>query len=368
MPNNRFRYAPTSDEGDAVFFAGANTADGFIGAYGDFIRERECERIFILKGGPGTGKSTLIRACAAHAPADAAVTLLLCSSDPASADAAILTSPDGRRVALLDGTAPHAADPVLPGAAGEIVDLGRFWDGAALTAARREIDRLTEEKARAFGQAYRLLAARRQIARLSRALLEECLLGDKLAAAAARMLRPIPPEETPEEERRFTFALSMRGAVRLPSFAAAARRTVRIRDHGGSAVLFLDAVREEAARRGISARISPLLPDPAQPGEILLPTSGIRFCREEDAPPSGDDAQTVNMLRFLDRGALASRRGRLRFLERCADDLALAALGSLEQARSAHAALEEIYRAAMDFGGVQALTEALACRIRDLLA
>ena len=44
-----------------AYFAGANTADGFRGLYDGIADERRMERVYILKGGPGTWKSTLIR-------------------------------------------------------------------------------------------------------------------------------------------------------------------------------------------------------------------------------------------------------------------------------------------------------------------
>ncbi|MBE6561981.1 MAG: hypothetical protein E7662_12740, partial [Ruminococcaceae bacterium] len=94
------KYTPIRGSYPHTYFAGANTADGFIGAYPAFINERALDRLYILKGGSGTGKSTLIKTCAARAEeAGAEVTLLLCSSDPSSADAIILRKKNGRRIA-----------------------------------------------------------------------------------------------------------------------------------------------------------------------------------------------------------------------------------------------------------------------------
>ena len=48
------------EESGEVWFAGANTDSGFKGCYPDFADERKLERLYIIKGGPGSGKSTMI--------------------------------------------------------------------------------------------------------------------------------------------------------------------------------------------------------------------------------------------------------------------------------------------------------------------
>lgn len=48
-----------------------------------------------------------------------------CSSDSESLDGIVIPA---KKVALLDGTAPHVVDPKNPGAVDEIINLGDFWD------------------------------------------------------------------------------------------------------------------------------------------------------------------------------------------------------------------------------------------------
>ena len=93
-------------------FAGSNTADGFVSQFDSLLRG--CLRVYILKGSPGSGKSTLLRAVAARARAEGEpYTEIICSADTNSLDGVIL---HGRRTAVIDGTAPHAAEAVYPGA------------------------------------------------------------------------------------------------------------------------------------------------------------------------------------------------------------------------------------------------------------
>ena len=82
-----FTSIPAAD----TFFAGANTYEGFRGEYENLLCEDTFEKIYIIKGGSGTGKSTLIKKCKSKASAIGCdITTLLCSSDPKSLDGIII--------------------------------------------------------------------------------------------------------------------------------------------------------------------------------------------------------------------------------------------------------------------------------------
>lgn len=361
------RFAPLSGSYPLTFFAGANTADGFLSAYPDFIREEELAALFIIKGGSGTGKSTLMKTCAAHAAArGAGVTLLLCSSDPSSADAVLLTGKNGIRAALLDGTAPHMTDPALPGAVGEIVNVGNYWDGAQLAIHREEIAHLGAVKREAYARAYRFLAAGRQMSRARRALLAPCILHDKLNAAVRRLLASCKSEENAAEQIRHAYALSMTGAYALTTQSRRAERRVDVLDFYGAAEFCLDAMQSEARRRSLSAEITPAPVCPENTWGVYLPGAGLYagIARKEDGAAA---EKTVNMQRFVDHAELAKHRARLRFTERCRDTLWDGALEALREAGEAHFALEDIYRTAMDFDAAAAETRRICARLDSLL-
>ena len=48
------------------FFLGANTPQGFVSRFDQLANPAEGWREFVLKGGPGTGKSSLMRKVAEH--------------------------------------------------------------------------------------------------------------------------------------------------------------------------------------------------------------------------------------------------------------------------------------------------------------
>ena len=92
------------------YFLGANSPTGFYSLYDQLLPPEQASAIYILKGGPGCGKSTLMRRVAALAQeAGEPVEYILCSGDPDSLDAILLP---GKKAALVDGTAPHGTAPL----------------------------------------------------------------------------------------------------------------------------------------------------------------------------------------------------------------------------------------------------------------
>ena len=84
-------------------FPGGNTAQGFYSFYESVLQGMD--RIFIIKGGPGTGKSSLMRRIGlAMADRGYNVEFLCCSSDNDSLDGIIISE---LKLAMVDGTAPH---------------------------------------------------------------------------------------------------------------------------------------------------------------------------------------------------------------------------------------------------------------------
>ena len=90
------------------YFLGANSPLGFFSLYDQLVDLETAARGYILKGGPGCGKSTLMRQVAADVEASGKrAEYILCSGDPDSLDGVVF--PD-LGVAIVDGTAPHGRE------------------------------------------------------------------------------------------------------------------------------------------------------------------------------------------------------------------------------------------------------------------
>lgn len=96
-------------DGTIRYFLGANSPQGFYSLYDQLIDPAQARAVYILKGGPGCGKSSLMRRVAARAEeAGCEVEYIHCSGDPDSLDAVVFPA---LRTAIVDGTAPHGAVP-----------------------------------------------------------------------------------------------------------------------------------------------------------------------------------------------------------------------------------------------------------------
>lgn len=136
------------------YFAGGNTSKGFFSLYDS--NYAGLEKVFILKGGPGTGKSTLMKKIAADwQEKEFDVEYIHCSSNSESLDGVICPA---LKIGIVDGTEPHVVEPKAPGAIEEYVNLGEAWNSQKLSTERAEILRLVDERQEAYTQAYKAYA------------------------------------------------------------------------------------------------------------------------------------------------------------------------------------------------------------------
>ena len=101
-----------SKEPQVRYFLGANSPAGFYSLYDQLIDPAEADAVFILKVGPGCGKSTLMKRVAAAAEERGPqVEYIRCPAYPASLDAILLPE---KKTAIVDGTAPHERAAIGP--------------------------------------------------------------------------------------------------------------------------------------------------------------------------------------------------------------------------------------------------------------
>lgn len=132
------------------YFLGGNTSEGFRG-YFDSETER-IGRVVLLKGGPGTGKSSLMKAVGREcARRGLDHELWLCSGDPQSVDGIYVKDAD---FAVTDATAPHATEAKLPVIRETVIDMASALNREKLSGARSKIEKLFAAKKDAYRRAY----------------------------------------------------------------------------------------------------------------------------------------------------------------------------------------------------------------------
>lgn len=139
------------------YFAGNNTAQGFFSYFDYIINLEEGNHYYILKGGPGVGKSSFMKKFASKmVDKGYSIEYVHCSSDRESLDSIYIPE---LKIAFVDGTAPHTIDPKYPGAVDEIINLGYFFDNSKIIEHKANIVETNKEKSAVYKSAYRLLKA-----------------------------------------------------------------------------------------------------------------------------------------------------------------------------------------------------------------
>lgn len=138
-------------------FAGNNTSHGFVNFFQSIFNPYRSEKIYILKGGSGVGKSSFIKKFAKKIESNHHdIEYIHCSSDEKSLDGIWIPY---YKIGVLDGTAPHTIDPVIPGAVDIIINLGDYLDQRLLKNQKQDIINITKSKSSCYKSAYGYLEA-----------------------------------------------------------------------------------------------------------------------------------------------------------------------------------------------------------------
>ena len=336
-------------EGTA-FYIGANTSHGFVNDTSELMAG--LKKLYIIKGGPGTGKSTLMRRFAEAAKRNGyEADMYYCSSDSSSLDGVRVS---GIGVGIIDGTSPHSADPKYPGAYDEIIDLGACWDTEKLSLEYPQIKEHVSRKSVMYGSVYKYLSAVSALRGERSAILKECCDIEKSDSAAHRIIQKIGRGDGFEMKSRRISAIGMNGRTYLDTFEKMSDMTVSISDCRGVSDIFMEQILDHAKENMLKVWVSRNYTDRID---------ALHFPEKKCAVISGEYVsepdKTVNTERFVIKDRIAKQRMRLRFISKTEAELMSRIEDIFGMISKEHFALERIYRDAMDFAGVEKITNEL---------
>lgn len=342
------------------FFLGTTTPAGFKGYFETLRKEPEMQ-LYLIKSGPGCGKSTLMKRLAQDAERSGTPCQRIhCASDPDSLDGIIL--PQKHR-AIVDATAPHTMEPEAPGADEVVVSLYHTIDAKALHAHTEEIRALFAQNRSLRARASRYIASAGSLLLDSRRA-EACSTDfDKVRRYVKRLCARLLPrtESMGSESLRLLSAVTPKGEIFYQNTVPAlADKIIVFRDeYGAVSRLLLELIRAEALTRGYQIITCPCAMHPEDKiDHLIIPSLRLAFLTDNSWHPVHlPGVQSVRCSRFLDREHLAGYRARLRFNQRAAAELLEQASALMAQAKSCHDELETYYRAAVDFSAVDAAAQ-----------
>lgn len=352
------------------YFLGANSPQGFYSLYSELIPPREARAIYLLKGGAGCGKSTLMNRVERRVrEAGIATERILCSGDPDSLDAVLLPE---LGVALADATAPHVMEPKFPGVVERYVNLGDCYDYTALQQVREEIISCMTGYPACYERAYRCLEAAGKLREDVRASLLTAQVSQRMSRRARGILRRELKHKKGggkgRVKQRFLNAMTCKGPMCL--FETVRGQCERVCVLQDSYALGHDMLMELLAGAVESGWDVVACPDPMAPERLqhlLVPERGLAFVTATPALPwTGECIRRIRLDNIADGALVRGSRPRLRFALKMAAALQEEAVSSLAQAKEMHDDLERLYNPHVDFDRVNETAEGIIGEIMQM--
>ncbi|QNO15603.1 hypothetical protein HYG86_12885 [Alkalicella caledoniensis] len=335
-------------------YPGGNTSQGFYSFYENVLSG--LDRVFILKGGPGTGKSSMSRKLGEkYLKEGYDITYLHCSSDNNSLDGIIIDN----RVAIVDGTAPHVIDPKYPGIVDEIINLGECWDREKLLPYRKEIIEMRSQIAIHYKRAYSLFHQ----SKLVHDDLEQIYLSEMDFGAADDVTQNLikiivgnrEENKTAKRTDMFFGAITPNGSVNFYEELTDGIRTrffVKGRAGTGKSTM-MKKIAEAAISAGFDTEIYHCAFDPNSVDMVIIPTLDVVIL-DGTAPHVFNPVRPTDIL--VDMYALClpididkRRKKEIDSLNKKYEDLFKMGIPHIQEARSLHLEIEKYYVAAMDY-------------------
>lgn len=354
------------------YFAGGNTARGFFSLYDDCLKN--LNRVFILKGGPGTGKSTLMKDIG-HKWRNKGydIEYLYCSSDPKSIDGVMIPS---LKVAVVDGTAPHVIEPKLPGAVEEYINLGDAWDSNQLIFQRAKIEELSVQISKSFNDAYSTFAEALKVHDDWEKIYINSMDFEKMNQLTEKLQHSFFGNLTLNKQanvkHRFLGAATPEGAVDfVPNLTedVAKRYFIKGRPGSGKSTM-LKKLATEGESRGLDVEVYHCGFDPHSMDMVIFRELGIAIF-DSTAPheyfPSREGDEIIDLYgTIIEDGTDDIFADKIEVLSKAYKDKMKTAISYLAKAKSLRDELEAIYIKTMDFSVVDDYKEKINMEIERL--
>lgn len=339
------------------YFLGRPTGNGFSTHIFELVNSGRYFT-YILKGGPGTGKSTLMKRIAYE---QAEQEIYRCSSDPDSYDAVVLPRSN---VMIIDGTAPHTIDPKYVGIRQKIIDLGDCLNTEKLSLNDKRIILLTDECSAKHINAKCYIRAAQELYRDIESASENCLINDKIYEFCRRHTKSIPKKGSCTKgiiEFKQITSITPKGILTSVS-AFSDYKTYKIDDKYFSASdAILKKLAANFAELGYDVTVSenPLFKYCVYQ-HMIVPELMIAFTASGELEYN----EVLSCEEFYRTELLSGKASRMEFDRYAAQTLIGESVSVLAQAKQIHDRLETYYIDAMNFDRAERIAKRIARRLK----
>lgn len=354
------------------YYAGGNTARGFYSLFDSSLQD--LDKLYILKGGPGTGKSTLMKRIGeAFSKQGYDVEYIHCASDNNSIDGVKIPA---IKAGIVDGTAPHIIEPKAPGAVEEYVNLGVAWDSNKLSTQKERILELSNKISATFQEAYNTFAEALKVHDEWEKIYIENMDFDKANQFTAQLIDELIGSQNGNGEaivrHRFLGAATPKGAVDFVQNLTEElnnRYFIKGRPGSGKSTL-LKKLAAHAEERGFEVEVYHCGFDPNSLDMVIIRALGFAIF-DSTAPheyfPYRHGDEIIDMYEHLitpgtdekyheDIDEISGR-----YKAKMSEAIAI-----LAEAKSLHDELEAIYLPVMDFEKLDQITQEIQSKLFEL--
>jgi len=345
-------------------FPGGNTSEGFYSWY-QYLLEKGTKRIFVIKGGPGVGKSTLMKKIG-HKMVDLGydVEFHYCSSDNNSLDG-IAVSEAG--IVMVDGTAPHIVDPKYPGGIDEIVNMGEYWDKKAMMINRDKIIASTKEVSRLFARGYGFFRSAAAISNNLSVLYQNGMnytAVNKIAAVFQSMFDDISYTGKAGGERHlFSCAYTPEGFIDYTDSILQDIKEVYYLEGalGTGKSTLMNKIALRAVEKGLHVEIfhTPLIP--SKTGTIVVRELSLALTSSDKFKMNNQEH--IDMNQFLDKKRMQPFQKEIENDSELLEKLTSLGIENIRLAKAEHDILEQYYVPHMDFAAADKKAQEITDRI-----
>ncbi|MFA5528038.1 MAG: PRK06851 family protein [Peptostreptococcales bacterium] len=351
------------------FFPGGNTSRGFYSYY-DYIIEKDAHRIFIIKGGPGVGKSSMMKEIAQEMlERGYDVEYHHCSSDDQSVDGIVIID---LNIAIIDGTSPHIIDPRNPGVVDEIINLGDYWDVEKILSHKVEIIKTNQKVGKLFNRAYKYFASARSIygdieERYSEAM-DFGRVNELTHKCIKEIFKKVSVSKTAGKARHlFGSAYTPRGWIDFTEHILTDTKKVYYikGDHGTGKSTFLKRIYNEAIERGLYVEVfhAPLIPEKIETVYIKSLNVGLTISDQF----KDKNQQVYNLNNYLNTTEIEKYDILLNEDRKIMNLLIDTGLDNIKKAKELHDVLEGYYIANMNFTEINKVKENIISRCLQMI-
>jgi len=336
------------------YFLAANSTKGFYTLYDEITKSDEIRFLYILKGGPGCGKSSFMKTLGTGLEKYGyKVEYVHCTADPNSIDGIVVPE---LGVAYLDGTFPHVLEPDYPGVNSAYLNMGEFYRTGELGDKKELIITLKKEYKAHFAKAYDFLSAAGKLGYKA----ADRLGTESVSETIRRRTNGICSREIPsigkkgKIKHRFIGAFTYDGEItRFDTVDSLCKRICVIDNEFGFAPFMLEQIKNHAVAAGHTVILSssPLHPDKIE--HLLIPELSLAFVSVSSSSPyEGEYFKHVRLDALVDKKLYHDLKCTLREEKKLYAALLEKARQNLFSAKSIHRELEAAYNPHVDFEGV----------------